>query len=290
MIKKLKTIPFFQAFDNESLEELWSYIKIEEYDPGHTIFAQGEQGKCMYIIERGEVEIDKKGRILDIFGPGDIFGEMALFSNEKRSANATAKNETVLYRLSNQDFHRILSKNPKQGIKVLLKGIKEIANRLKKTSDMFIAAFRTGRIAGADYRVEEMAEKVIDEIIENIDKAEGGTIIILNPITSTFEICYQKNINLITSDNIDKLIEGKKVRDINIKNEQRIGLGIPVINNGKIIGYIFIEKKGPGDFTTEQKILISTIGNQVGLGIIKAYNRQEEKARDRLMQSKMRKY
>lgn len=61
---------------------------------GESIFSQGGQGKTAFLVESGEVEISttKNGRKLVIsrLGPGEIFGELALFSDQPRSASAKA--------------------------------------------------------------------------------------------------------------------------------------------------------------------------------------------------------
>jgi len=61
---------------------------------GEPIFSQGGQGKTAFLIESGEVEISttKNGRKLVIsrLGPGEIFGKLALFSDQPRSASAKA--------------------------------------------------------------------------------------------------------------------------------------------------------------------------------------------------------
>lgn len=67
---------------------------------GESIFSQGSQGKTAFLIESGEVEIStsKNGRKLVIsrLGPGEIFGELALFSEQPRSASATATCDSEL--------------------------------------------------------------------------------------------------------------------------------------------------------------------------------------------------
>ncbi|WP_349342836.1 EAL domain-containing protein [Marinobacter sp. MMG032] len=67
---------------------------------GESIFSQGGQGKTAFLIESGEVEISttKNGRKLVIsrLGPGEIFGELALFSDQPRSASAKATCDSEL--------------------------------------------------------------------------------------------------------------------------------------------------------------------------------------------------
>ena len=64
------------------------------YRDGEAIVRQGEVGDCMYIVQAGHVEVlqekeDKEVR-LTVLGEGDIFGELALFEKEGRSATVRA--------------------------------------------------------------------------------------------------------------------------------------------------------------------------------------------------------
>lgn len=67
---------------------------------GESIFSQGGKGKTAFLVESGEVEIatTKNGRKLVIsrLGPGEIFGELALFSDQPRSASASATRDSEL--------------------------------------------------------------------------------------------------------------------------------------------------------------------------------------------------
>ncbi len=71
----------------------------EEYQPGSTIFREGEPGNCAYVIERGAVQLEtlRNGRRIAIagLGEGQLFGEMALI-DDVRSTSAVAAEETVL--------------------------------------------------------------------------------------------------------------------------------------------------------------------------------------------------
>ena len=76
------------------------------FSAGEIIFEEGEQGKHLYIIEEGQVEIYRmvlgKKKVLSILGPGDIFGEMSVFFDQPRKESARALSrvriENLLYR------------------------------------------------------------------------------------------------------------------------------------------------------------------------------------------------
>ena len=93
---------------------------------GQVIFRQGDIGEEMYIIETGRirvsVQIEKKQSIeLDIFGPKEFFGEMALFGVHKRSASAVALEDTS----------------------VLVINIKTMNDQLNKLPSWFVTMFKT---------------------------------------------------------------------------------------------------------------------------------------------------
>ncbi|MDX1484802.1 MAG: EAL domain-containing protein [Alphaproteobacteria bacterium] len=76
----------------------------EEYQPGSSIFREGEPGNCAYVIERGAVVLEtlRRGRRITIasLGEGELFGEMALMDGEVRTSSAVATEETVLVVIS----------------------------------------------------------------------------------------------------------------------------------------------------------------------------------------------
>ncbi|MBW2459617.1 MAG: EAL domain-containing protein [Deltaproteobacteria bacterium] len=82
--------------------------KRETYEPGSTVFREGEPGSCAYLIERGVVEISalKNGEPyrLALLGEGDLFGEMALIDDELRTATATATEPAELVAISRDYF------------------------------------------------------------------------------------------------------------------------------------------------------------------------------------------
>jgi hypothetical protein len=71
---------------------------------GELLFEHGDEGTCAYIVESGIVEILRHGegleRVVARLGPGEIFGEMALFGEHTRAAGARAAEATVLTRVT----------------------------------------------------------------------------------------------------------------------------------------------------------------------------------------------
>ena len=101
---------------------------------GQLIFKEGDEGEQMYIIQEGAVRISRyiagKDHILAVLNKGDFFGEMAIVSKMKRSANATAVGEVHLLAFNREGFIQMIEKNAKIGLNV----IDKLCKRLETTN------------------------------------------------------------------------------------------------------------------------------------------------------------
>src|SRR5258708_20446196 len=95
-----------------------------DYAAGEKIFAEGEVGAEMFIIQTGKVRISKKSKdgekTLVILEEGDFFGEMAVIDKGPRSATATATEETKCIVLNEELFDQQIQNNART-LKKLLK-------------------------------------------------------------------------------------------------------------------------------------------------------------------------
>ncbi|MEJ5360572.1 MAG: Crp/Fnr family transcriptional regulator [Spirochaetota bacterium] len=95
-----------------------------EYEPNDIIFCEFEPGNDFYFIQSGRVEIVKiinnREKTLDILGPGDVFGEMAILEEEPRSASAIAIDHVKLLRFRRENFDALLQGNPQLAYKLLV--------------------------------------------------------------------------------------------------------------------------------------------------------------------------
>jgi len=93
------------------------------YQPGDIIFCEYEPGNDFYLLQEGRVKVTKivsdMEKTLDIFHPGDIFGEMAILENEPRSATAIAIDKIKALRFNKENFNLLLQANPQMALKLL---------------------------------------------------------------------------------------------------------------------------------------------------------------------------
>lgn len=86
------------------------------FPPGYAFFKQGEAGGVAYLIQTGEVVIERDGpdghEELAVLGPGRIFGELALLTDEPRKAHAVVRSQTSCEIVTKQAFNDILATMP----------------------------------------------------------------------------------------------------------------------------------------------------------------------------------
>ena len=101
---------------------------------GEVIFREGDNGDWLYVVMDGEVVISKMmgGRtvVIDVIGPGEIFGELAYIDKRPRSASATARGTTEIGIVDREFFDREFNKLSSDFQKML----KIISQRIRKTT------------------------------------------------------------------------------------------------------------------------------------------------------------
>jgi NADH dehydrogenase len=90
-------------------------ITTEHFEPGQTIFEQGDVGDRLYIVQQGSVEVLRNGDWLATLGKGDYFGEMALLFNAPRNATVKALEPTDVLAVAKGDFAKLLAGFPELG-------------------------------------------------------------------------------------------------------------------------------------------------------------------------------
>lgn len=141
----LKENFLFSSLSKKELNFVEKIIHVRQYHPSELIFRQGEIGVGMYIIVKGSVDIyqekdedeDNENRVhITRLYEGTFFGELSLVEeNGKRSATASAHDETTLIGFFKPDLLEILDRNPTTGVKIIFKLAQILGQRLRATTD-----------------------------------------------------------------------------------------------------------------------------------------------------------
>ncbi|MBI4297407.1 MAG: cyclic nucleotide-binding domain-containing protein [Chloroflexi bacterium] len=93
------------------------------YEDGATVVRQGEMGDCMFVIQSGKMEVvredEGKETRLSVLGSGDVFGEMALFDRQPRSATVRALGQARALTVDKKTFLRRVHEDPSLAFRIL---------------------------------------------------------------------------------------------------------------------------------------------------------------------------
>ncbi|MGE0095342.1 MAG: cation:proton antiporter [Alphaproteobacteria bacterium] len=107
-----RKLTMFEGLDGAEREELLTLFRPRAALPGERIIRKGDRADAAFFISSGSVEVDVEGGESVRLGPGEFFGEMALLSGMRRSADVTAIDYSQLLALNQREFRRFLTKYP----------------------------------------------------------------------------------------------------------------------------------------------------------------------------------
>lgn len=114
---------------------LFRNAETREFAPGETIFKAGEDGKMMYVVSEGEVDIMVGGLVAETVTPGGIFGEMALIDHHSRSADVVAKSACKVAPIDQRRFEFLVGQTPFFALQVM----SIMAERLRRANQRMLA-------------------------------------------------------------------------------------------------------------------------------------------------------
>ena len=149
----------------------------KKFIKGQVIIAEGTEGKSLYLIRSGKVEVSKQGKDgpmrLATLGPNEVFGEMSLIDDRlsKRTATVRALVDSEIMILDRTGFDKYLEQVP-PGIYNL---IKRLSHRLRETNDLISSvgmdAKKMPKAVKADDQEGEGSKLTYDQMTESVEAA-----------------------------------------------------------------------------------------------------------------------
>jgi CRP/FNR family transcriptional regulator len=176
-IALLHRVPVFSALADDELARVAEVTVPRRFDSGEVVFREGDESDTCYIVRSGHVRAlrehqDGRSITLARFGPGDIFGELAMFDNESRSATVEAIERTEVIAILGGDMRRLLKEHPDIAVKLLA----ALGRRLRETNE---------RLARQSFQtVQSRVAAVLAQLVaaERAERAAEGQDVL---ITST---------------------------------------------------------------------------------------------------------
>jgi CRP-like cAMP-binding protein len=179
VVELLARVPVFSTLEREDLERIADLAVPRAFEPGQVVFREGDASDTCYIVRSGRARAVREhsgGRTITLatFGPGDIFGELALFEDERRSATVEAIEPTSVVAVLGPDMRRLMIEHP--GISARL--VIALGRRLRETNERLSRqSFQTvqSRVAVV------LSELVAQELAEGKDgerEQPGGDVLV----------------------------------------------------------------------------------------------------------------
>jgi CRP/FNR family cyclic AMP-dependent transcriptional regulator len=149
----LARVPLFADLSERDLAQLAQVAVPRSYEAGEAVFREGDSGDTCYVVREGSVRITRRhsdGRVITLaeLREGAIFGELAMFGGETRSASVEALERTRALAILSADMRRIMLRHPEIAVKML----EGLADRLRGANERIARqSFQTvaGRVASA---------------------------------------------------------------------------------------------------------------------------------------------
>lgn len=103
----VREIGAFQSFDEEQCSQIASACRQLEVEPGTTLTQEGDFGYAMFAVLEGTANVSRGDVFIRTLGPGDVFGEIAVFFGGQRTATVVATSPMRLVMLFNSELARL---------------------------------------------------------------------------------------------------------------------------------------------------------------------------------------
>jgi CRP/FNR family transcriptional regulator, cyclic AMP receptor protein len=120
----LRGVPLFAELSEPELQKIARVAVPRSYPAGTIILREGDPGDTCYVLERGQARVTRQhadGRTITLtnVSTGEIFGELAMFGGEVRSATVEAVDDVRAVAILAGDLKRLLNDHPEISVKLL---------------------------------------------------------------------------------------------------------------------------------------------------------------------------
>jgi CRP-like cAMP-binding protein len=129
--QRLGEISVFTGLTSEQLDQIASWLDVEEHPARTRLTREGASGYAFFILDHGRARVEREGATVYELRPGDVFGEMSFFSDGRRKADVFADTDVRVMAMFGTRFRELQALAP------------EVADRLEA-----IARERAGATQG----------------------------------------------------------------------------------------------------------------------------------------------
>ena len=162
----LGRVPVFEALRPEDLVRVADVAVPRDFRGGEVVFREGDDSDTCYVVRSGHARAvrehaDGRQITLATFGPGDIFGELAMFDDERRSATVEAVDALDVLGIPGVDMRALLTRHPEIAVKLVI----SLGRRLRAANE---------RLARQSFQtVQSRVAAVLAQLVDQA-RAEGA--------------------------------------------------------------------------------------------------------------------
>ena len=139
----LETIPWVMDLPYKQIKDLAYYLEGYKLRQGNILFNEGDSESYLVIIVTGGIDIIKMDssqnpQLVAILKEGKVFGEMSLLDGEPRSAQAIAREDSIIYVLTKEKYDSMKTMEPVVALNIALKMAKFISQKLRQTTGQWV--------------------------------------------------------------------------------------------------------------------------------------------------------
>ena len=142
VVELLGQVPAFSTLEQSDLERIAQLAVPRGFEPGQVVFREGDSSNTCYIVRDGRARATHEhgdGRTITLatFGPGDIFGELAMFEDERRSATVEAVEPTSVVAVLGPDMRALMNEHPEIATRLVIalgRRLRDANQRLSRQS------------------------------------------------------------------------------------------------------------------------------------------------------------
>ena len=165
MVELLGGVPVFSTLERGDLERIAQLAVPRDFEPGEVVFREGDSSDTCYVVSGGRaraIRSHRDGRTITLatFGPGDIFGELALFEDERRSATVEAIERTSVLGVLGPDMRRLMNEHAEISARLVV----ALGRRLRETNE---------RLSRQSFQTVQSRVAVVPSQLVEQERADG---------------------------------------------------------------------------------------------------------------------
>jgi CRP/FNR family transcriptional regulator, cyclic AMP receptor protein len=173
VVELLARVPVFETLVPEDMSRIAELAVPRAFEAGQVVFREGDSSDTCYVVRSGRARAVREhpsGRTIALatFGPGDIFGELAMFEKERRSATVEAIAATSAVAILGPDMRRLMAEHPQISTRLVI----ALGRRLREMNERLLRqSFQT---------VQSRVAAVLTELVaqERSDGADGRDVLL----------------------------------------------------------------------------------------------------------------